>query len=710
MDSKIEQTKFSQVEDLAHGTQMISGVEEVMKTRLELIVSVKQKMCVYADSHTPKIIIEIDAFSDSYKELKERGIKIQFITEITKANAEYCRRMIADSGADLRHSVDPIRGYFLIADGKVLMASPFVRKDRPADQILFSDTKELAEQYQYLFDSLWGRSIPAREVIESVETGRQIDVTEFILDQESAASRVIQILANSKQEVSGMGNEHAPNLIMSFTPYRNAVKECAGRASRARYITNITKANLAACKVLASEFGIEVRHLSGIQTNMILTESEFTSDLSQPHPGVPSTKVLYSNVDALIVQQRQLFDTLWTIAKDSQLRIREIEEGIVAEETRLLTDYAEVIAQGQDFGRSVNSEALILLPSSYRLAITPQVFEIFAKRALEGVRVKILAPFPKDPGEMGEIVKNFPMFRMRSIPPIRIGLMIIDRNQMAIVQYSDVDTKDLSKAISGGIYTTHKQTIASVASIFQTLWKESQLRTEESKIRRQSELLQDILTHDIRNYNQVAKMSAELIKEEASEDPKIASLAVTLLKAIDGSTELVERAKKLGRIITQKKVRLATVDFVTTVQLSLGLIKTAYPGKSILTNLIVEGNSPILVAADDLLLEACDNIITNAVKYSEGNTATIEIRISSAESRAQPYWKIEFADHGKGMSDETRLNAFTRYLSTAKGSGLGLSIVYAIVVERYGGKLKIRNRVQGDRTQGTTVEMWLKKV
>jgi signal transduction histidine kinase len=43
-----------------------------------------------------------------------------------------------------------------------------------------------------------------------------------------------------------------------------------------------------------------------------------------------------------------------------------------------------------------------------------------------------------------------------------------------------------------------------------------------------------------------------------------------------------------------------------------------------------------------------------------------------------------------------------------KGSGLGLSIVHSLVVERYKGKVSIKNRVPDDYRKGTTVEIWLK--
>ena len=43
--------------------------------------------------------------------------------------------------------------------------------------------------------------------------------------------------------------------------------------------------------------------------------------------------------------------------------------------------------------------------------------------------------------------------------------------------------------------------------------RESALLAKESESRRNTELLQDILTHDMRNYNQIAESNAEMLRD-----------------------------------------------------------------------------------------------------------------------------------------------------------------------------------------------------
>ena len=69
--------------------------------------------------------------------------------------------------------------------------------------------------------------------------------------------------------------------------------------------------------------------------------------------------------------------------------------------------------------------------------------------------------------------------------------------------------------------------------------------------------------------------------------------------------------------------------------------------------------------------------------------------------------KLSVSDKGRGIPDNQKNALFRRYLETATGSGLGLSIVHALVTERYGGTVALKDRVEGDFTKGTTAEILL---
>jgi signal transduction histidine kinase len=62
-----------------------------------------------------------------------------------------------------------------------------------------------------------------------------------------------------------------------------------------------------------------------------------------------------------------------------------------------------------------------------------------------------------------------------------------------------------------------------------------------------------------------------------------------------------------------------------------------------------------------------------------------------------------------GITDEIKSRIFSRYLEGARGSGLGMSIVHALVVERYNGRVLIGDRVKGDYKQGVSIAVCLRK-
>ncbi|UGQ45517.1 sensor histidine kinase [Massilia endophytica] len=83
------------------------------------------------------------------------------------------------------------------------------------------------------------------------------------------------------------------------------------------------------------------------------------------------------------------------------------------------------------------------------------------------------------------------------------------------------------------------------------------------------------------------------------------------------------------------------------------------------------------------VVHALDNILDNAVKYTQAGT-TVFVKLSTSGNRAT----LEVADQGPGIAPELRARVFERFYripgSAASGSGLGLSIVARAVAHMEG--------------------------
>ena len=143
--------------------------------------NVKKKMDIYFDNRAPSIVINIDEYSNGYREIKRRGGKIRLITEITSENINYCKQLISLVD-ELRH-VDGIKGGLAVSETE-FMATTILEEATPLTQVIYSNVKELVEQGQYIFDTLWANSaaIPARQRIKEIEHGVSREIIETIRD------------------------------------------------------------------------------------------------------------------------------------------------------------------------------------------------------------------------------------------------------------------------------------------------------------------------------------------------------------------------------------------------------------------------------------------------------------------------------------------------------------------------------------------------
>lgn len=513
-------------------------------------------------------------------------------------------------------------------------------------------------------------------------------------------------------------DKFGPALAVSSLEFIKALKQKNSKY-QVYFIIDIQRQNLNFIKHLVQSGLVEIRHLGGIRANFAVTAIDYFSYIKSLKEG-PPTELVWSNDPNMVLQMLNIFQRLWDSGVPAEVRIKELEDQLIVGETKVFTDPREIVNETIRLAETSESEVMMLTISEgpllrYRDVMNALSERISSTESKNKIKVRVLTPIrdrKKNRGELDQVLKGI---EYRVIAFSGISFTIYDRTRAMIVQYGEDESKE--ESVVSAILTTNIQTVHGLASIFEALWVENELRDLHEKTARQARLLQDILSHDIRNYNQVIRLSAELLREELSEHPVVLSLVENMLKAVDGSTSLLERTKRLGRVLSEENPSLYPVNLKELIHDSLQLIKASFPEKSFKISEEYEtGVTTPRIEADEILAEVFVNLFSNSAKYTQTDVVEVNLSVTSAASSDledldpfREYWKIQVTDNGSGIPDALKSKVFERYLSSAKGSGLGLSIVHALVVERYKGSVRIKDRVPRDHSLGTQVEMILPK-
>lgn len=225
---------------------------------------------------------------------------------------------------------------------------------------------------------------------------------------------------------------------------------------------------------------------------------------------------------------------------------------------------------------------------------------------------------------------------------------------------------------------------------------------------REKELFLNIITHDLRNFFLTAKSYLNLVIRP-SDDPQMKQDFVKgASQAIMQAQTVLDNITVLMKSNIDPKHQLIPINVEQAVNDVIHTVEQLFPSKMLKFNVNVQ--SDIYVQADVLFGQLVLNLITNAVKYDPKEE--VEVMIDCKKGEGGERVLLQVIDHGRGIPEDQRSELFLRFVTFKKnglGSGLGLFIVKTLT-ERYGGEVWIENRVQGDHTKGSVVNVTLNAV
>jgi two-component system, OmpR family, sensor histidine kinase VicK len=120
-------------------TEVLNGIDNIINRTLHEFSKIKKTYNNCTDSRYPSVLVTTELIRTAYNRLKERGVRVIFITEITNDNIYYSKQILKIIG-EIRH-LDGVKGNLAIADGTIYAATATAQARKPIEQLVVSNVK-----------------------------------------------------------------------------------------------------------------------------------------------------------------------------------------------------------------------------------------------------------------------------------------------------------------------------------------------------------------------------------------------------------------------------------------------------------------------------------------------------------------------------------------------------------------------------------------
>ncbi len=679
----------------------------LLEEDVQFMQNTKKKMDIFFDHKAPSIVIDIEEYRNGYIDIRRRGAKIRAFTEITKENIQYCKELIKIVD-ELRH-LDGVRGGMAVSESEY-MATTILEESKPLTEVIYSNVKEVVEQNQYIFDTLWSLAILADQKIREIEEGVIRYETRLIENPDEVIKEIDRLAANSNKLdacVTSGGLQYGH--IYFFNLEKKLLdKQERGEHKGIRYITNIDNENLHLSKMYL-DYGIQIRHMKNLPPMSFgVSDKEIAVTIEKMEGGKRIQSLLISNEPLYVRHFTSLFEEIWRNGIDARYRMKQVEEGVESEiEVIQNPDRTEELYW--NIIKSAEKEILLIFPTANaiirqeKMGIIKCLAEATKSR---NVQVRILMP-EVNLGSTSPVIEEAKQLLqqhqdnpnnslniryLQQLSDTKATILIADRKLSLVIELRDDSKSTFYEAIGLSTYSSSKAGVLSYVSIFENLWI-------------QTELYEKLKVHD--------KMQKEFINIGAHElrtpiQPILGLTEAVLSKAKDESQRellevVVRNAKRLRGLIEN------ILDVTRIENQSLTLQKEKFNINRMILDVLEEYESRdnrkndnvkiVFTPEDDFFVEAdkerlmqvISNLMNNAIKFTD--EGIIKVTLKSKQENNELIVSIK--DTGSGIDSEIAPRLFSKFATKSQtGTGLGLFISQNIV-EAHGGKIWAENNSDG---------------
>jgi len=303
-------------------TEIVYGDENIEKFSAYGLSMVENRVDVCGNYAIPSVILASKEVKNAYYELNKRGVKIRWITDMTKENISSCKEIMKI--AELRH-LDDVKGGFVVSDEKVYVATALLQVEKPVKQLIYSNVKALVEQQQYMFNTLWNKAIPAKQRIKEIEEGLKREFIETIRDPQEIQNLGFDLIKSANEEIliifstanAFLRQQKAGAIIL-------VAKQAIDHKAKVKILTPINEKVSESIRDLTSlgekeKIDIEVRNIESPQqtkVTILIADRKFSLAVELKEDSKDNSYEaiglgIYSNSKPTVLSYVAIFESLW---------------------------------------------------------------------------------------------------------------------------------------------------------------------------------------------------------------------------------------------------------------------------------------------------------------------------------------------------------------------------------------------------------------
>jgi signal transduction histidine kinase len=450
--------------------------------------------------------------------------------------------------------------------------------------------------------------------------------------------------------------------------------------------------------------------------------------------GKLADSLLVSNEQFHIDYWRAAFEEFWNKGIDAADIIKDIEKGIESSKVEVIRNPREALDRAWKLISCSKKEVSILFSTSnaFRRQVELGVFYPITQALQNGSKVRILIPTDDDDDKirteklLNEVNTSISNVIFKSIDKsleTRLSILIVDGQESLVFELKDDKATNSYDAVGIATYSDSKPIASSYSTIFESLWKQSELY-EQLKIndKLQKEFI-NIAAHELRtpvqpilgfsqllvNRNKAgntANTAAIIINDESQHQYlKIILRNAKRLEHLTNDILEVARIESNSLILKKERVNirkliLSVIDDFEEVVLQKN-IQIQYREKQ--KQQSTDDDDLVIFCDREKIIEVLNNILSNAFKFTEegrmggcnysigGGIININLSMLNNINDDGNAVVVTIKDTGPGIAKDILPRLFTKFATRSyQGTGLGLYISKNII-EAHGGRIWAEN-------------------